>query len=333
MFNILDSEKFKGAKKLVEVCGNVQPKEKVLIITDTETGFIGELLFVLTQLITIEASLVSISTRSSHGEPPPSNIAAAIKESDVVFMPLLYSMTHATVTEEARENGARILSMPDFSATMLKKGGIEADFPEIENTVRELSEILTEGEEANLITSKGTNLELNISNREGNPETGLSHQPGSFSSPPNIEANIGPIEGTSSGKLVVDASIPHPRLGALEGQIEIEVQGGQITNIKGGKEANTLLNILEGVNSKKAYNIAELGIGLNPCSAITGNMLEDEGAYGTAHIGVGDNIAYGGHVDCEIHIDLIMHDPTINIDGDTILKEGRLKIESKHKIF
>lgn len=41
------------------------------------------------------------------------------------------------------------------------------------------------------------------------------------------------------------------------------------------------------------YNIAEMGVGLNPQCRFMGFMLEDEGVYGSAHIGIGTSITLG----------------------------------------
>ena len=64
------------------------------------------------------------------------------------------------------------------------------------------------------------------------------------------------------------------------------------------------------------YNIAEMGVGLNPQCRFMGFMLEDEGVYGSAHIGIGTSITLGGVVKASCHYDLIMKDATIVADFD-----------------
>ena len=41
----------------------------------------------------------------------------------------------------------------------------------------------------------------------------------------------------------------------------------------------------------QVYNAAVLGVGLNPKCIMQGIMLEDEGVYGSVHIGIGTNIS------------------------------------------
>jgi len=320
---LVDIQKFKGAQKIIQVCANIQPDEKVLVLTDTKTLRVGELMATAALGVTNDVILAVCTPRNAHGEEPPAHIVNAMRDSDVLIMPLRYSMTHASATKEARRNGTRVISMGDFDERMLESGGIEADFLEIAQTVKQVAEVLTKGKKAKVTTLRGTDLDMDISGRSGASEPGLSHEPGSISGPPNIEANVGPLEGSTQGTLIVDGSIPHPMLGVIRDPISIRVKNGQVTEIAGGVEADKLRLALSTMG-EEIYNIAELGIGLNPCSTITGSMLEDEGAYGTCHIGIGDNTSFGGKVKAKSHIDFIIRCPTIEIDGQIIEKDGKL---------
>jgi hypothetical protein len=57
---------------------------------------------------------------------------------------------------------------------------------------------------------------------------------------------------------------------------------------------------------------------------LTGNMLLDEKAAGTAHIALGSNTFMGGLIDASIHCDMVTRRPTILIDGKTLVEQGRL---------
>lgn len=82
----------------------------------------------------------------------------------------------------------------------------------------------------------------------------------------------------------------------------------------------------ESMNDPNVYNVAELGIGMNPQCRLIGLMLEDEGVANTCHIGVGTSASLGGIVKAACHYDFIMHRPTIKVDGDTLMDEGGLTI-------
>ena len=41
------------------------------------------------------------------------------------------------------------------------------------------------------------------------------------------------------------------------------------------------------------------------------------------HFGFGDNSTFGGQVSCDIHVDGMVLKPTVLIDGDIIVENGR----------
>jgi hypothetical protein len=74
-------------------------------------------------------------------------------------------------------------------------------------------------------------------------------------------------------------------------------------------------------------NLAEIGIGLNPrVASLTGKMLFDEKAAGTAHVALGSNTFMGGRVTAAIHCDLVTRNPTVRVDGLTVVDHGQLSI-------
>ena len=78
--------------------------------------------------------------------------------------------------------------------------------------------------------------------------------------------------------------------------------------------------------------IGELGIGINPKARLTGNLLEDEKAYRTAHIAFGNNEEMpGGQNRSKVHRDYLFHNPTMSVtysDGSqrVLIKEGLIEI-------
>jgi len=324
---IEDVKKLQGARKIVKDCLKTKPEDKVLVLTDTEKKSIGEIIATVAYEITDEVILAVIKPRKAHGEEPPDRLVSTMIDSDVVILPLSFSMTHAKATEKARHNGARVASMGDFNENMLMQGGMEADFLSIKGSVDKIASIFGNGERATVKTSKGTKLTMDISGRRGQAEPGIAHKKGALCCPPNIEANISPVEGSTEGTIVVDGSIPHPSLNVISEPIKVKVEKGVITEIKEtNPQATELRKLLKEMDDPNIYNIAELGIGLNPKSNICGSMLEDEGVAGTCHIGIGDNTSFGGKVDAKSHIDLVLRDATVKVDGKTIQKDGELKL-------
>jgi leucyl aminopeptidase (aminopeptidase T) len=73
-------------------------------------------------------------------------------------------------------------------------------------------------------------------------------------------------------------------------------------------------------------NVAELGIGTNEKAILTGEILEDEKILGTAHIAFGASAAIGGTVQVPVHLDCVVLEPTVEIDGEPLVRAGELLV-------
>ena len=52
-------------------------------------------------------------------------------------------------------------------------------------------------------------------------------------------------------------------------------------------------------------------------------MLTDEGASGTMHFGFGSNITVGGLNDVPFHLDFVLKNPSIFVDNNLVIKNGK----------
>jgi leucyl aminopeptidase (aminopeptidase T) len=123
---------------------------------------------------------------------------------------------------------------------------------------------------------------------------------------------------------VVDGSIPCREIGLLSSPVTLEVRDGRIHQITTETEAllHLLLAIFARVGSPNAYILGECGIGLNPAAELTGNMLTDEGAFGCVHFGFGSNATVGGINDVPFHLDFVLREPTLAVDGKILIEQG-----------
>jgi len=315
----------KGAMKLVETCAGVKPGENVLIVTDFIKAGIAKVLATAAYEKGAEVVIATMIPRGGHGQEPPPPIAEAMLKADVIFAVVSNSITHTRSMKRALEAGGRSLVMTDFTEDMFIHGGIEADFNEQKKVCRKLADAFAQGKNVRLTNPAGTNLTMKKEGRPGNAMYCLV-QRGQLSPVPNVEANFSPLEGSAEGVIVADASIPYIGIGVLTEPVVAEVEKGMITKVTGGVQAKQLADDLQSRNDAQVYNVAELGVGLNPKSVMQGIMLEDEGVFGTVHIGIGTNVTLGGNIKAAIHYDLIMWQPTIEIDGRTIIERGILRI-------
>ena len=307
-----------GAKKLVEANAQVKAGEKVLIVADYAMQDIAERVARAANACGAEVVLSYMSVRRWDQEEPPTMLAAAMLEADVVFTPVSVSIAWTDAITAARKNGARSILMTAFNDEIFtRKALIDTDFEERAKLCEKLATYYTPAEMVHLTTDLGTDLTFSKGTRKTNLVTSIP-KPGQTGSSPNIEINVVPMEGTSNGKLVVDGSIPYLGIGVLDEPIEFIVKDGFITEIHGGEKAKILEKNLASFNDKSVYNIAEFGVGLNPNAELCGVMLEDEGVFGTIHIGIGTNIALGGDTPSPIHYDLIINKVKIELDGNLI---------------
>lgn len=315
----------RGSRTILDDLVAVKPKEIVLIITDTKLLRIGQVLAAAAFERDAEPIVIVMKPRERDGEEPPSPIADAMKKASVVLTPVSKSITHTRAVKEAAEAGARILVMTAFTERLMISGGIEADFKAQAPYCKKLAELFENAKRARVTTPAGTDLTMNIEGRRGNAMTCIVDTLGWFSTVPTIEANVSPVEGSAEGVIVVDASIPYLGIGVLTEPVRIKVEKGFIREIEGGHQAQTLKRDLEIKKDPNVYNIAELGVGLNPKSEMTGIMLDDEGVLGSCHIGIGTSLALGGVLKAAVHYDLVLWKPTIELDGKIVMEKGEIK--------
>ena len=139
---------------------------------------------------------------------------------------------------------------------------------------------------------------------------------------PNIEASTSPVEGKTEGVLVGDGSIPYYDIGVLKEPVTMTVKEGKVVDIKGGAQAKMIADMAAAQDDPNVYNIAQLAFGLNPLCKMSGIMLDDEGVYGTVHIGIGTSTLLGGKIKTKMHYDVLMWKPTLEMDGKVVLKDG-----------
>ena len=106
--------------------------------------------------------------------------------------------------------------------------------------------------------------------------------------------------------------------------------GGRLVKIEGGGEAARLEKMLAALDDPGAYNFAAWGIGTNPGAALVGEdpSFEGERVFGWTHVSTGSNATFpGGTVRAKIHLDGIISSPTVYLDDQIIVKDGKFQGE------
>jgi 2,5-dihydroxypyridine 5,6-dioxygenase len=314
-----------GAMILLHSCGHLAPDERVLIVGDNETSDVANLVFDAARESASSPNLLIIPALEVHGTEPPAEVAKAMLEADLILGLTSKSMAHTRARYVATQKGARYLSLPEYSMDLLSCPSLRVDFSTGGMLARMLADRFTEGRTVQVRTAAGTDISLEIAGRTGNCCPGYVEKPGELGSPPDIEANISPLETASHGVVVVDGSIPFPGFGLLAAPVTLSVDGGSIVGIEGEREiVHKLEDLFESVDPGKTRILAECGVGLNKAAQLTGIMLTDEGAYGTMHFGFGSNATVGGLNDVAFHVDFVFRDATLLIDDELVISCGAL---------
>jgi len=306
---------------VIRDCLGLQPAEEVLVVCNPSTEQLGALLRIHAQGEGGEATLAVISERDSAAAEPPRAVAAAMLAVDVVIAPTIQSLSHTEARRAASEAGVRVASMPGVTEEMLARV-MGADMKELRKRGNVLGRALGMGAEARITSPQGSDLRLGLGDRTAIVDAGALSKRGAFGNLPCGEAFIAPVEGTAEGTLVVDGSIA--AIGKLETPVELTVEGGRLVDAT-GTEGARLMELLT-AHGPDGTNVAELGIGTNEEATLTGNILEDEKILGTAHIAFGASAAIGGEVQVPVHLDCVVLEPTVEVDGATLVEAGELTV-------
>ncbi|MFW6384442.1 MAG: aminopeptidase [Halodesulfurarchaeum sp.] len=304
-----------GAETAVRQCLDLGADEQCLIVTDDERLPIGEALYEAAQTVTDDAVLLCYPPGDNHGEEPPAEVAAALGATDAFLAPTSKSISHTRARSDATEAGVRGATLPGITEDVFERG-LSADYARIRKTCESVHEAVREAEEIKITAPAGTDITLEPGDREWRLDTGTVQQPGTFSNLPAGEVFVSPV--TARGTYVVDGTMrPY---GCLEdGQtLSFRVENGSVTEISDDRIRETVEDAAE-TAGEAAYNLAELGIGTNlAVTELVGSVLLDEKAAGTVHFAIGDDAGIGGDTDAPIHLDGIVREPTVHVDGEPI---------------
>jgi leucyl aminopeptidase (aminopeptidase T) len=320
----------KWFENVVNVCMGIQPGEKVLLITDAALASEQEQLASAIQAIgSVELRRWTLpeDQRPLKVAPPDILECARTFDAGIQFLghttnaelPYRFSLIQAT-----NEGGKMRFGVGLNIDQAILDHELMADYQEIAAITNKLYDRLKERLKVHITSPLGTDLTMSIQGRIVATDPGILREPG-FHNLPSGECYVAPLEDSADGLFVVDKSFPEI---VIKEPIRITFEHGRVTNIAGGQEAEQLEAVIADAETKPtgegSRTIAELGIGTNPYARITGNVMTDEKVMGTIHIAIGHNAVppYNGQNRAPIHLDGVMGQPTLTIDGDTLIDNG-----------
>lgn len=321
----------KWYENVVNVCMGIRPGERVLLITDAALSAEQEL---LAQTIkeakpgTLHRWTLPEAERPLQVAPP--DILEFARTCDVGIQFL-----GSTTTDEQPYRLSLLKAVAEGGKCRFAAGlGIDqsileheltANYREVATITYKLYERLQGRSQIRITSPQGTDLTLSIAGRQVAVDPGIIRKPG-YNNLPAGECYVAPIETSANGVLIVDKSFPGI---LIREPIRLTFENGRAVDIAGGGEAAQLREQIEAGEQKpfgeNSRVIAELGIGTNPAARITGNVMTDEKVMGTIHVAIGHNAVapYNGQNHAPIHLDGVMSNPTLIVDGGVLIDQGR----------
>jgi leucyl aminopeptidase (aminopeptidase T) len=296
-------------------CLGVRPGEQLLVVVDPRTRPLGEALIDAGRELGAEPTLAAMDERAAHGTEPPPPVAAALAACDVFVAPTTRSLSHTTARSRATDAGARGATMPGVTEEMLTRV-MAGDIDAMVRRSREVGALLDAGARAHVTCPLGTDLIVDLRGRTGMADDGMLTAPGAFG---NLPAGEGFIAPAGAAGTVLASSLAG--IGVSERPARLEVRDGRIVDARGGGGPELLGQLR--AHGAPGTNLAELGVGTNEAATLTGNVLEDEKILGSVHVAFGASAGIGGTVSVPIHLDVVVVDATLEIDGRAVLEAGR----------
>ncbi len=306
-----------GARLILRTSAALREKERVLIVADRDTQAIGNAFLEASRSLGTDPVLLTIPPREQDGEEPPDIVANAMESADLIVLATRRSLTHTHARRQANRAGARVISIPGITEDMLRAGGLQADWTDVHEVVRRTARRLRNAREVHLTSASGTDLTFSVDGREWIAEdTGLCARKGAFTTLPAGELFIAPVETSAEGRLVADVYFDEPLLEAATATL----REGHATRILGAAKAVHVMNL----GGREGRTLGRFGFGLNPKARPSGPHPEAEKALGCAALGFGDNQAIGGRLASSAHVECIVSEVTVAVDGKAVVEKGHL---------
>ncbi|MBS7644196.1 aminopeptidase [Candidatus Bathyarchaeota archaeon] len=220
--------------------------------------------------------------------------------------------------------GTRLGHIPGAAMHLLTMGPLalsEDEYRDMQASAQRLQQILSSASVIRVVTRLGTEVQLSVEGREWISDVKITKE--HWGNLPCGELFIAPLENSLNGVLVVDGAIGD--FGVPPKFLYIHVKNGVIHRVECAdqKFLNEVRSHL--AHDELAMRVGEFGIGFNPkADPRSPNMLDAEKAAGTVHIAFGNNTDFGGQNTSGTHRDFLLLDPTLQADGRTLMRIGKL---------
>jgi leucyl aminopeptidase (aminopeptidase T) len=311
------------AKKLIEEVAIVSPGENVLILTDSHVApDISEAIATAALLAKGIPTVLNMIPSEYPGAPLPTPVEQAVRGAEVVLMATSKSVAHAEIFA-TEKNHRRLISLPGIVEGSFIDGGGTVDLEELKVITERVAAAMKGKREFVLKSDKGTDAKF-LSRGKPFACYAQAPVPTGFAMFPDGEAIVAMDEKTLEGRIVLD--VFQTGVGSLREPIVFDLKKGKVIRFSGGIEAQQLQELVEKYGDENSYFFGEFALGTNPKALFLGSAGEDKKRIGTIHMSLGDDEGIGGVLRSKLHLDGVMGRPTLIVDGETFIEDGRLLI-------
>jgi leucyl aminopeptidase (aminopeptidase T) len=322
-------ELHKACRKAVVECAKVEKGENALVVaTSIVDRSIVDAFADEACVAGADTSILIYEARPEVNVDLPKIAFAAMKASDIVF-DLITPIAGGTAYEEVvAKPDTRVLAAWGATREMLARFA-RLDFGEWVEKWRRANESFGRARNCTVTSVQGTNIFMEFdAKRPVFLDDAVLERPGeSKTLPGGLIACLAPIEETIAGTVVIDGSLSP--VGLLRAPVTMKVTEGKIKDISGGSDAAIFRKWIESFGDPNMYNIAHIGLGLNPTARMSGIATEDERVFGAFTFGIGSKLETinqfkGKSGVAKAHADGLMLESTIVLDGKTYMRQGKL---------
>jgi 2,5-dihydroxypyridine 5,6-dioxygenase len=313
---------------ITDVCLEIAPGEDVLCTADGEERMdLMTLLAAECRAKGANVALILLEPRKQHYLEPPRSIARAMKEADVIIT--YGELMHTQARKDACAAGVKYAALADAPKEYLVRLNItREDLLEVRALTEKIAGLLTAASSARLTNRAGTDLRMSLKGRNGLTLLPFGTKGTFCVVPAYAEAPCPPIEDSVEGVAVVDGTmVGEPNIeGLIDEPFKVYFEKGRVVKISEGRDGRRLKNLLDTLEDE-ARIFAELGVNSNHKipKKLTGTRIDDAIA-GHVHFGLGRNDHIGGNTRAKTHLDFLIPWATLQLDGNTIIEDGNLKI-------
>jgi 2,5-dihydroxypyridine 5,6-dioxygenase len=265
----------------------------------------------------------------AQGREIPALLAGA-GECDLIIDVTVGGLIHSDVRTRIIDRGGRMLFVAEPAEVLQRLMGSSA----VREKVDHAASLIKRGSEMRVTSAAGTDVTVDISG----PDLPITRQWGFVDEParwdhwPSGFVACFPHDRTAQGRIVLqpgDVLLPWCRY--VQDRVELEIRDGYIRSIEGGIDAWVLKDYFSKWDDPEVYALSHMGWGVLPQASWSAlAVYEPRSLYGQELRSAAGNFMWStgsnrfAKRETPAHLDIPMRDCTVEIDGVTVVRQGRV---------